>query len=148
MKLDQTTKVLTRPRQRRAIRTEMKSRTTARSRSAIGYVRVAAIEQSNPRSGLDAQVATIRAFAEAVGIELVRVFEDAGESAHNRRRPGLLALLAAAGAGRAPVIIVPDLSRLARNLRDLHRLVHFLDERGVRLLSAAESLDTSRSVGR
>ena len=138
MRLDPTTKLLTRPRQRRAIRSEKKSPGTARSRSAIGYVRVAAVSQANPRSGLDAQAATIRAFAETDGIELVRVFEDAGESAHNPLRPGLLALLAAVDGGRAPVIIVPDLTRLARGARDLHHLMNLFARRGVSLVCATE----------
>jgi DNA invertase Pin-like site-specific DNA recombinase len=80
----------------------------------------------------------MRAVAEANGIELVRVFEDAGESAHNTRRPGLLALLAAVDAGRAPVIIVPDLTRLAREAGDLHRLIDLFARRGVTLVSAVE----------
>ena len=105
---------------------------------AVGYVRVAAVSQADPRSGLDAQIATIRAVAKADRIELARVFEDAGESAHNAGRPGLLAVLAAVNAGRADVIIVPDLTRLARDAGVLHRLTDFLDGRGVRLVSAAE----------
>jgi DNA invertase Pin-like site-specific DNA recombinase len=105
---------------------------------AIGYVRVAAVPQANPRSGLDAQIATIRAVAEADRIELVRVFEDAGESAHNAGRSGLLALLAAVDAGQASVVIVPDLTRLARDTGDLHRLMDSFARRGVRLVSAAE----------
>jgi len=99
---------------------------------------VAAVSQSDPRSGLDAQVATIRAFAKAEGIELVRVFEDAGESAHNTRRPGLLALVAEVCASRATVIIVPDLTRLARNTADLRRLIDLFARRGVSLVSAAD----------
>jgi site-specific DNA recombinase len=105
---------------------------------AVGYVRVAAYSQSNPRSGLDAQAATIRVFAEANGIELVRVFEDCGESAHTAGRPGLLALLAAVEAGWANVIIVPDLTRLSRDTGDLHSLMGSFARRGVRLVSGVE----------
>jgi len=105
---------------------------------AVGYVRVAAISQSNPKPGLDAQVATIRALAEANGIELVRLFEDCGKSAHDARRSGLLALLAAVEAGCANVIIVPDLTRLARDTGDLHSLIGSFARRGVRLVSATE----------
>ena len=103
---------------------------------AVGYVRVAAVSHTHPRSGLDAQIATIRAFTKAEGIELVRVFEDAGQSAHNRWRPGLLALMPAVGAGHASLIIVPDLTRLARDLGDLRRLMDSFARRGVRLVSA------------
>jgi DNA invertase Pin-like site-specific DNA recombinase len=135
MKLDQTPVFNAVP----AAGPETKSCALARPKLAIGYVRVAACTQADPRHGLDAQTATIRALAKAGGIELVRVFEDAGESAHNASRPGLLALLAAAEARLAGVIIVPDLSRLARDAGDLHRLLDLLDRRGVRLLSATDS---------
>ena len=104
---------------------------------AVAYVRVAAFSQAAPRSRLDAQAATIRRFADAAGIKLVRIFEDLGESAHNMRRPGLLALLAAVNAGSADVVLVADLSRLARNMDVLHRLIRFFDRRGVRLVCAA-----------
>jgi DNA invertase Pin-like site-specific DNA recombinase len=105
---------------------------------AVGYVRVAAVPHTHPRSGLDAQIVTIRAFAEAEGIELASVFEDAGQSAHNKWRPGLLALMAAVDAGHANLIIVPDLTRLARDLGDLLRLMDSFARRGVRLVSANE----------
>lgn len=107
---------------------------------AVGYVRAAAVSQSDPRSGLDAQIATIRAFAKAEGNELVRVFEDAGESAHNTRRPGLLALLATVETGQANVIVVPDLTRLARDAGDLRRLTDLFARRGVSISSATEGM--------
>jgi DNA invertase Pin-like site-specific DNA recombinase len=103
---------------------------------AVGYVRVAACPPEGPRQRLDAQTATIRTLAEAQGIELDRVFEDAGESAHNLKRPGLVALLAAVNAGRVDLILVPDLSRLARDPGDLHRLLDVLGRRGIRLVCA------------
>jgi DNA invertase Pin-like site-specific DNA recombinase len=101
---------------------------------AVGYVRVAALPQTDPRSGLDAQVATILAFAEAAGVDILSVFEDAGESAHNARRPGLVALLAAVNAGHVHMIIVPNLTRLAREAGDLHRLVALLVRQRVTLV--------------
>ena len=106
---------------------------------AVGYVRVAAVPQANPRSGLDAQIGTVRAVANAGRIELVHVFEDLGESADNLKRPGLLALLAAVAAGYANLIIVPDLTRLARDPGDLRRLMDSFARRGVRLVSANDS---------
>ena len=105
---------------------------------AVGYVRAAAVSHTDPRSRLDAQTATIRSVAEAAGIDLVSVFEDAGESANNTRRPGLLALLAAVAAGRITVVIVPDLARLARDTGDLRRLMDSFARRGVSIVSATE----------
>ncbi|MGA2580045.1 MAG: recombinase family protein [Bryobacteraceae bacterium] len=105
---------------------------------AVGYVRVAAVSQSDPRFGVNAQGATIRAFAKAEGIELIRVFEDAGESAHNTRRPGLLALIATIETGQANVIIISDLTRLARDTCDLRHLADLFARQGVSLVSATE----------
>jgi DNA invertase Pin-like site-specific DNA recombinase len=101
---------------------------------AVGYVRVAACPPEGSRPRLDAQAETIRAFAVTAGIELGRIFEDAGESAHNRNRPGLVALLGAVEAGQVTVVIVPDLTRLARDSGQLARLLDAFDRHGVRLV--------------
>jgi DNA invertase Pin-like site-specific DNA recombinase len=106
--------------------------------AAVGYVRIAAVPQRDPRSGVDAQIAKIRAVAEADRIDVVQLFEDAGESAHNGRRPGLMELLAAVDSRLVNVVIVSDLTRLARDGGDLHRLMDYFDRRGVRLVSATE----------
>ena len=118
----------------------------ARHRVAIGYVRVAAELQSG--SCLDAQAGQVRAIADAEGIQLVGVVGDSGKSAHNLNRPGLLTLLAAIAAGEVNTVIIPDLSRLARNPQDLRRLLKLFDRRGVALVSAAEAIDSSTSAGR
>jgi len=105
---------------------------------AVGYVRVAAVPQSDPMSGRDAQAATIRTFAKAEGIELVLVCEDAGESAHNTRRPGLLALLAKVETGQANMIIVPEPTRLACDTGNVRHLMDLFARRGVSLVSATD----------
>ena len=78
----------------------------------------------------------VRETAQVGGFELLQIIEDAGESAHNLQRPGLSALMAAVDAGGADVVIVPDVSRLARDAGNLRRLLDFLEGRGVRLVSA------------
>jgi DNA invertase Pin-like site-specific DNA recombinase len=108
------------------------------SAAVAGYVRVAAVPQSNPSSGFVTEAATIRAFAEAAGVKLARFFEDAGESAHNAWRPGRVALLAAVEAGGTMVIVVTDLTRLACDPVDLHRLLDLFARRGVGLISVTE----------
>jgi predicted site-specific integrase-resolvase len=124
--------------QRLAVRPRVQAPATAQCRLALGYVRVVACPQIDPRRGLDTQIATIRAVAERDQIEIIQVFEDLGESAHNLKRPGLLALLAAVDAASANVIIVPDLARLARDNADLLRLMDSFNRQGVKLVSAVE----------
>ena len=110
----------------------------SKSSLAVGYVRIASFSQLDLRSRLDAQIALIRATGEAAGIELNQVFEDYGESAHNLQRPGLLALLEAVDSDRVDVIIVPDLSRLARDEGGLRFLLNAFEAHGVRLVFASE----------
>src|ERR1019366_3650264 len=65
--------------------------TVERSRTA-GYVRVAATTQTHSDRNLRAQRAQVRAKAKEEGLSLVRIFEDAGTSAHDMNRPGLAQL--------------------------------------------------------
>ena len=113
---------------------------------AIGYVRVAAEGQSG--SCLAAQTAQVRAAANAEGIELVGVVADSGQSAHNLKRPGLLKILAAVEADEVNTVIVPNLSRLARDTHCLLRLLDLLENHGVVLVSVAEAIDSSTLAGR
>jgi hypothetical protein len=59
---------------------------------AAGYVRVAAVTQADPQRSLRAQRAQVRVKAKAEGLRLVGISEDAGESAHDLKRPGLVRL--------------------------------------------------------
>jgi site-specific DNA recombinase len=114
---------------------------------AIGYVRVAAEAQSG-WSCLAAQTAQVRAAADAEGIELVAVVADSGQSAHNLKRPGLLKILTAVEADEVNTVIVPNLSRLARDTHYLLRLLDLLENHGVVLVSVAEAIHSSTSAGR
>ena len=125
-----------------------KSRPTLPRIVGIGYVRVAATPQQAPRAGLDAQTAKIRRRAKAEGIDLVGVIEETGESAHNFKRPGLTQLFSVLDAGSISVVVVPDISRLARHVLDLRRLLSRFARRGVALVTVQESLDSRTSQGR
>jgi len=125
-----------------------KSRPTLPAIVGIGYVRVAATPQEAPRAGLDAQIVKIRGRAKAEGIELVCVVEESGESAYNLKRAGLTQLFRLLDAGSISVVIVADLSRLARDIFDLCRLLSRFARRGVALVTVQESLDTRTSQGR
>src|ERR1017187_5654334 len=125
-----------------------KSRATLPRKVAIGYARVAALSQTAPRAGLDAQAAKIRARARAEGIACGVVVEDSGESAHNLKRPGLMRLFRALDASPISVVITADFSRLARNMPNLRRLLRRFARRGVELIVVEEPFDTNTTEGR
>jgi hypothetical protein len=59
---------------------------------AVDHVRVAAVTQANPQPDLRVQRAQVRAMARTEGLWLVGIAEDAGASAHDLHRPGLVRL--------------------------------------------------------
>jgi len=90
----------------------------------IGYIRVSTVEQNTARQ-LD-------------GIELDKVFEDKC-SGKDTDRPALQACLAYLREG--DVLHVHEISRLARNMGDLNRLVDDLTAKGVGVRFHKEGLD-------
>ena len=122
------------------------SQATGARRLAIGYVRSATESQAGSR--LDTQTAQITAMAETEGFELIRIVRDAGQSAHNLNRPGLINLLSVVESGRVDAVIIRDLSRLARNAQYLLRLLRLFKTRGVALISAVEPINIMSGTGR
>jgi DNA invertase Pin-like site-specific DNA recombinase len=85
--------------------------------AAVGYVRVSTGAQVREGGSLDEQRDALAFHAATSGLELVDVFEDAGLSGakDETKRPGLAAALEAIRSGEARVLLVRDLSRLARD---------------------------------
>ncbi|MCZ8322139.1 MAG: recombinase family protein [Novosphingobium sp.] len=89
----------------------------------VGYVRVSTVDQNTDRQ-LD-------------GIDLDKVFEEK-VSARTTDRPKLTELLDYVREGDE--VIVHDISRLARNMEDLHRLVRQITGKGCTLRFVKENL--------
>ncbi|MFP3586383.1 recombinase family protein [Paraburkholderia sp. SIMBA_055] len=100
----------------------------------IGYARVSTFDQT-----LDLQRDALKA------ADATTIYEDKA-SGKNADRPELLHCLKALREG--DTLVVWRLDRLGRNLRDLIRIVGELDERGVKLRSVKESIDTGGPTGR
>jgi DNA invertase Pin-like site-specific DNA recombinase len=77
--------------------------------ATVAYLRVSTDEQAQSGLGLEAQLAAI---TKAVGVPTA-VYQDAGLSGSNPRRPGLLGALAALG--RGDTLVVAKRDRLARD---------------------------------
>lgn len=115
----------------------------------VGYIRVSTEGQADVGISLDAQRAKLKAYAEAMDLELVAIEEDAGISAKTvTERPGLLRALAMLDAGAADGLLVAKLDRLTRSVRDLGDLVDRYFAKRHSLLSLGDSIDTRTASGR
>jgi DNA invertase Pin-like site-specific DNA recombinase len=92
----------------------------------IGYVRASTIDQNTER--------------QLVGVELDKVFQDKA-SAKNTQRPQLESMLDYIREGDE--VHVHDISRLARNIQDLHRLVNEITSKGCAVHFEKENLSFS-----
>ena len=110
-------------------------------RAAI-YARYSS-ENQRPESIAD-QVASCRRLASERGFEVPdeHVYADEAASGALSDRSGLTALRAAAERGLFQVVLVDDLSRLARNTLLMLSVLEELRFNGVRVVSVADGLDT------
>ncbi len=100
----------------------------------VAYIRVSTIEQNT-----ESQIAILSK------IKIDKVFEEK-ISGKNAKRPELQAMLEYVREG--DTVYVKDLSRLARNTKDLLNIVEYLANKGVRLKSIKENIDTSTNFGK
>ena len=83
-----------------------------------------------------------RTFAERQGHKIIGLSSDDHVSGMNFSRRGLNELTAAVDAGRLDAVLVKDLSRLGRHRTQTALFIDYLRERGVRVISVTEGLDT------
>lgn len=100
----------------------------------VGYIRVSSIEQNTESQ---------KSLLGNVGMD--KVFEEK-LSGKNTDRPQLQAMLDYVREG--DTVYVKDLSRLARNTKDLLDIVEYLNQKGVGLFSIKENIDTSTNFGK
>ena len=112
------------------------------------YIRVSTEEQAKGGYSLEAQEERLRFFARSQDWSVHKIFEDKGYSAKSLDRPAVKDLLCDAKLKRFDVILVYKLDRLSRKLKDLIEMVLKLNEYGVGIKSATESIDTTTPAGR
>ena len=117
---------------------------------AVIYARVSTEEQADPdKTSLAQQRERCLGYCQAMGWEVVEVYEDAGVSGtiEPRLRPALGRLLEDAEAHRIEHVVFLKVDRLARSLRGLLNLSHQLDGLRVGLASVVEQFDTGTPTG-
>jgi len=100
----------------------------------IAYIRVSTIDQNEERQ------------IKAMEREDIKKYFIEKVSAKDANRPKLLEMIDFAREG--DMIYIKDFSRLARSTQDLLNIVKELDEKGVKLKSLKENLDTNTSTGK
>ena len=100
----------------------------------IGYIRVSSSDQNTDR-----QYEVLRKF------DIEKSFEEK-ISGKDRNRPALNEMMKFAREG--DVIYIESISRLARNTKDFLNIVEELSEKGVDIVSAKESIDTTTPSGK
>lgn len=119
-------------------------------RAAI-YIRVSTAMQRMEGWSLDAQRASLTAFAQARGWKLAGVYADEGKSARKRLkdRREIFRLLDDVRAGKVDVILFKELDRWFRNVSDFYKIQDELDAAGVFWVSERQpTLDMTTKEGR
>jgi DNA invertase Pin-like site-specific DNA recombinase len=107
------------------------------------YARVSTAEQ-HP----EAQLAALREYAEARGLEVAQEYVDHGVSGSKDRRPALDTLLADAKRRRFDGVAAVKLDRLARSVQHLTTMCADWEALGVDLIVVDQGIDTSTASGR
>jgi DNA invertase Pin-like site-specific DNA recombinase len=103
----------------------------------LGYATASTVEPN-----LEGQLAELN----AAGVDPRRVFTDKLSDSAERVRAGLHAMLSYARSGDTVVVVAVD--RLGRSAAEVTRTIADLTDRGIRLRSLKEGLDTGTATGR
>jgi site-specific DNA recombinase len=100
-------------------------------------------ENQRPES-IDDQVSACRKLAKqrSIAISEDHVYSDQAQSGARSDRPALAALMAAAQSGEFDIVLVDDLSRLARDNHLMLSIIAEFSFEGIRIISVADGLDS------
>lgn len=102
------------------------------------YARVSTKEQN-----IETQLLPIRDYCQRNGFEILKEYVDEGESGAKSSRPELDSLLTDVRERRFDTVICYKLDRLGRSLSNLLQLLQEFKNRGIRLISVVDGLDTA-----
>jgi site-specific DNA recombinase len=105
---------------------------------AIGYIRVSTDMQADKGTSLENQVDRIIEFCQKKGLFLENIYEDAGFSGKNTKRPGFQDMMKRINKGGVNAVIVWHSTRFARNLRDFINHMDLLEKKKIKFYSIEE----------
>lgn len=118
-------------------------------RLVLGYIRCSSPGQVLDGETLERQRDKILEYARLNDLSDVTILADEGLFGYKTSRPGFQQLLAACRSREVSMMIVYDLSRLTRRVRDMVDFVEDVVERfRIKLVSIRESIDTSTPSGK
>ena len=104
---------------------------------------------SDTSDSVDNQIRMCREYCDArLQVDSWTVFSDENFSGADTSRPGLQRMLKLIKSGKADALIVYQLDRLSRSVRDFSGIYAELEERGVQFISLKEQIDTTTPIGR
>jgi site-specific DNA recombinase len=114
----------------------------------VGYIRVSSLEQANDGISLERQADQIKAYCALKGIKDFKLISDKGLSGFKSNRPGFQELLELCHSKQVKMVIVYDLSRLSRSVRDTLAFVEdVIQKRGIQFVSLQNDIDTTTPMG-
>ena len=131
----------------------MKKNTALKMQTAqkvIGYIRVSSLGQALDGESLDRQVEQIQTYCKLKGLAQAEIIADEGVSGFkSASRAGFQQLVSLCKAGQVKTVIVYDLSRLSRSVRDtLEFIEDTITKRGIEFVSLQNDIDTSSPTGK
>jgi len=118
------------------------------SMNAVGYIRVSTQDQADSGLSLQYQESKIRAYCEAMDINLVDVVADAGFSAKSMNRPAMQGIISQIKNKTIDAVVILKLDRLTRSVKDLGAIVELIEKNNIALVSVQDSINTSTAAGR
>ena len=97
------------------------------------YKRVSTLDQKREGFSLPEQEEKLKEFCKFKGYEIYKVYEDAGISAKNDKRPAYQEMIQDIKDKKINVIVAFKLDRLTRSVYDIEKLMKFVDDYGCSL---------------
>lgn len=122
---------------------------TIKLKKTIGYIRVSSLQQVEDQTSLERQKEKIKAYCAFKGITNLEFISDEGISGYKTTvRKGYLKLLDLAKSNQIETLIVYDLSRLSRSLKEtLSFFDDILRKHNINFVSLNNDIDTTTSTG-
>jgi site-specific DNA recombinase len=118
------------------------------------YIRVSTEEQAMRTEGsLESQKHRLNGFVDIKNMQqtswgtVIESYIDEGLSAKDTKRPALQRMLRDLKNGRVDMVLVTDISRLSRSIRDFCDLIDIFKDTKTQFLSLKEQFDTTTAAG-